>query len=233
MTPRQLFEKITENDDLGSIMAKGLITHTPLVVLYEPLPSEEQGLALFYESCHRVLQYLCAELAVGDPHLDNDMLQLATRTLAFIRQNLNQEFSVNLPEWPVVSMVDEMVMDGYFKIARNEGGEDLIVPEENPYDIKIRITSTPPGQAPEEVRSGWIGVELPARFIPGTVPVQGLVDGSLIFRTGGQFKVPYRVAIDELQQKDSSAAQWFLENLGDNYPALLFDADCAETIQVH
>jgi hypothetical protein len=92
--------------------------------------------------------------------------------------------------------------------------------------MKIRIKSTPPGEAPEHVRQAWIGLELPVplrcRSSPGIwswcsfwseESVWALF--SLIFRRAKPtvgYIVESHVAIDVLATRSPEAAAWWRQN---------------------
>ena len=55
----------------------------------------------------------------------------------------------------------------------------------------VRIIATPPGEAPEEVRRAWVGLELPlaaGETGPHTTPVGGVLTGAHTF-LGRLFKL--------------------------------------------
>jgi hypothetical protein len=93
--------------------------------------------------------------------------------------------------------------------------------------MKIRITSTPPGEAPEHVRQAWIGLEIPVppRFAGrrrgfGTGVLSGpksRLGGLLAILFGrAQREVGYtveaRVAVDLLASRSLEAADWWRKN---------------------
>jgi hypothetical protein len=75
----------------------------------------------------------------------------------------------------------------------------------------IRITATPPGEAPEAVRRAWVGLELP--FVGGRVgPQSQAVVGVLSNRPAGSregYAVDGGKAIALLAARDSEAAAWW------------------------
>jgi hypothetical protein len=74
----------------------------------------------------------------------------------------------------------------------------------------IKIISTPPGQAPEEVRKEWVGlvIPMPKQETGGT---QRGVLGGKPQNTNG-YQVDTLVALEILRGKSPDAAQWFLDN---------------------
>lgn len=94
--------------------------------------------------------------------------------------------------------------------------------------MQIRITSTPPGDAPENIRKEWIGLVLPvsekyARL--NRVPMAGVLSGptTLIGKLLGLFTgeitmddgfvVHAATAVDILAGKSPMAADWWRKNL--------------------
>ena len=82
----------------------------------------------------------------------------------------------------------------------------------------FRIVSTPQGQAPEEVRKGWIGVVLPLKDLLN--PGEGAHERnfSLKRQQARSFvTVPVRTALEELAKKNQEAARWFYKNLPESW----------------
>ena len=75
----------------------------------------------------------------------------------------------------------------------------------------IRIISTPPGQAPEWVRKGWINVEIPLVEEEGSGHQRGVLGGKP--ENLGGYQVNTIVAIAELKKKSPESAKWFEDNL--------------------
>ncbi len=93
--------------------------------------------------------------------------------------------------------------------------------------MRIRITSIPPGEAPENIRKAWVGLEIPVRSrSPGRHRgiIFGVLSGSksrliscLAAMFGfGQREIGYtvesKVAIDLLAARSPEAAQWWQQN---------------------
>jgi hypothetical protein len=90
--------------------------------------------------------------------------------------------------------------------------------------MHIRIVSTPPGEAPEEVRAAWIGLVVPAA-VPGVRPfsTSGVLSGPksrlgrLFSSLFGRFEVQngYLVeacqAVELLSRHAPEAAKWWRE----------------------
>jgi hypothetical protein len=92
--------------------------------------------------------------------------------------------------------------------------------------VFIRIIATPPGEAPEEVRREWIGLDLPlvaGETGPRTVPVGGVLTGArtplaiLVKLLTGQRRYQHGYVIDApqalvlLAEKAPRAARWWRE----------------------
>lgn len=96
----------------------------------------------------------------------------------------------------------------------------------------IRITSTPPGQAPEWVRKEWVGVEIPVK----TQQV-GLAMGALGGEPEAENLAGYHVnavqAVSILAQKSPDAAEWWWSNVFDVLlpESLLFARRVCELIE--
>jgi hypothetical protein len=83
--------------------------------------------------------------------------------------------------------------------------------EVNPFPVHVRITATPPGEAPEEVRRAWVGLELP--LAPGStepqpMAVEGVVSGAAAGTPLG-YAVEGWTAISRLDAHASEAAAWW------------------------
>jgi len=92
--------------------------------------------------------------------------------------------------------------------------------------VFVRIIATPPGEAPEEVRQAWLGLELPlaaGETGPRTLPVGGVLTGShtflgkLLKLLTGQRRFAHGYVINApqalvlLAEKAPSAALWWRE----------------------
>jgi hypothetical protein len=75
----------------------------------------------------------------------------------------------------------------------------------------LRIIGTPPGEAPEEIRRAWVGVELPLRrseTVPGTHLTEGVLSrGDLVSAAG--YAVDGRAAVKALASHAPEAAAWW------------------------
>jgi hypothetical protein len=77
----------------------------------------------------------------------------------------------------------------------------------------LRIVRTPPGEAPEEIRRAWVGVELPLRARE-TKPQNHATLGVLSFRnseceTAYGYSVDARAALKALANHSPTAAHWW------------------------
>ncbi len=93
----------------------------------------------------------------------------------------------------------------------------------------IRIVSTPPGQAPEEIRRQWIGVEilLPE---PESGGIQMGVLGGKAENTGG-YQVETITAIEALRKKSPEAVEWWEANVPlAEIPRLVFSKEVCELV---
>jgi hypothetical protein len=77
----------------------------------------------------------------------------------------------------------------------------------------IKIVAIPDGEAPEEVRRGWLGCILPCEPECGHVPmyIEGVLSGPKLEKVAG-FSVPQEKALAILEQQTPAAAAWFREH---------------------
>lgn len=91
--------------------------------------------------------------------------------------------------------------------------------------MKIRIINTPPGEAPIEIRNGWIGIELPLAkdglqncgtfgVLTGPKTIIGKWLNVLMGRYGREsgYIVEGSTALKLLRDHNHSAASWWVEN---------------------
>jgi len=78
---------------------------------------------------------------------------------------------------------------------------------------KIRIVACPPGQAPEDVREAWVGLEIPlsTKQPPAGAVFRGAVDKAPIKDIEG-YAVSRDVAVRMLRKKNPKAAKWWRKN---------------------
>lgn len=97
---------------------------------------------------------------------------------------------------------------------------------------KIKITETPDGEAPEEIRKAWIDVELD--YLTKTSPntsLEGVVTGNPVKRKTGGFAVYSKEAIGALKEKNKEAAEWWEKNFSIiKHPILIFNESCCKEI---
>src|SRR6185295_20370198 len=112
--------------------------------------------------------------------------------------------------------------------------------------MRIRIISTPPGEAPEHIRQAWIGLELPLppwANAPRDVLVTGVLSspksflGKLLVIFTGRTKiqrgynVETRIALLIPQSQRPVAANWWRENTPGFFGPgrfFLFSSECCE-----
>jgi hypothetical protein len=100
----------------------------------------------------------------------------------------------------------------------------------------LRIIRTPPGEAPEEIRRAWVGVELPLRRWE-TEPDRHLTVGALSQKApemAAGYAVDGRAAVKALASHSPEAAAWWRENapqvLARGY-RLWFPSDVCERVR--
>jgi hypothetical protein len=78
----------------------------------------------------------------------------------------------------------------------------------------LRIVRTPPGEAPEEIRRAWVGVELP--LYPGETEPSHFQTVGVLSQRGALADMGYAVdgptAVDTLEFQSPEAAAWWREN---------------------
>jgi len=82
---------------------------------------------------------------------------------------------------------------------------------------RIRIITTPGGSdIPEEIRKGWVGVELDV-LGKKTIPLCSLADKNKYEGTSEVYGVKTKEALEALRSKNSKSYQWFMSKakLGD------------------
>ena len=182
------------------------------------------AIAYFHIRFYEALQFIGMSMSSGDEAYDKMLWDELTEVLAAFREVLVRNFNVELPEARVVSMVTEMVEEGFLEECCNEAGVLCVRPKEPLYDLKIKIIKTPAGPAPREIKKKWMEVRmLPARkFQPGQ-------SQNSEYKEGG-YKVPKLVAYEALREVSPEGADWFVENFGEFPLELLFHLDEAEIV---
>ena len=113
----------------------------------------------------------------------------------------------------------------------------------------IEIVTTPRGEAPEEIRKSWIGLQLFADDTsPAAIPISHVITGPrsrlgmLIQRLRGLeerwegYIVNARDAVEALAKVDPKAAAWWYANTGyllDGKHPLVFDIGCCRVVQLY
>ena len=92
--------------------------------------------------------------------------------------------------------------------------------------MKIRITSTPDGGAPKEIRDKWVGLVLPVDH-ENNEQLADLATLARTQRTGG-YAVRWK---DAMKALDYDTRQWWEENLGGSFSVLVFQTSCCELVQ--
>lgn len=111
----------------------------------------------------------------------------------------------------------------------------------------IQIINLPKGEAPEEIRKAWIGLQLVADdSSPAAIPIYHVITGPrsrlgmLIQRLRGLeerwegYVVNALEAIETLAKFDPKAAEWWYQNtphLLDGIQPLVFDIGCCRIVQ--
>jgi len=111
----------------------------------------------------------------------------------------------------------------------------------------IRITSTPPGEAPPAIREAWVGLELPLfhenpRYYLAWGVLTGprsVLEGILkffAFRFQFQrgFAVSSQIAIEILERSNADAGRWWRENVPRMVRSrryFLFAPECCERME--
>jgi len=113
----------------------------------------------------------------------------------------------NIPPEVVGAGVLILVGFGVYAIRRWGRGDDELASTAG--DVRIRVVSIPPGDAPEDIRRAWVGLVLP-------IPTSGASTGRTVGVLSGEpedepagFPVDGRVAVEALAKRFPDAAQWW------------------------
>lgn len=93
---------------------------------------------------------------------------------------------------------------------------------------RVKITSTPEGEAPREIREKWIGLKL-----NGAVYKPGMITGEAPKSSPG-FITLIKTALQSLAYHNKEAYKWWL-NWQDKHPdsdAFLFESSCYEVVDI-
>lgn len=96
--------------------------------------------------------------------------------------------------------------------------------------LKIRITKTPEGSAPERIRESWIGIELLAVKLPSEVEERDFTTGQEFGNREGGYMVLVESAINKLRTKSPNAAEWFERNVPSGMKCFSFGPDEVEEL---
>jgi hypothetical protein len=102
---------------------------------------------------------------------------------------------------------------------------------------RIRVTATPPGDAPEEIRRAWIGLELPL----SKVGVQDLDGEGVLSRRGAGsvrgYVVLGKTAVALLASQAPEAAEWWRRNaphvVASGYELIFPESTCVRIFDSH
>ena len=101
--------------------------------------------------------------------------------------------------------------------------------------VRVRITSTPDGDAPEAIRRAWVGLELP--LAPGERGPRLLDAAGVVWRLPAGVKMGYavggRVAVELLEKQSPAAAAWWRQQVPDVLTAgfqFVFPAESCEKV---
>lgn len=97
---------------------------------------------------------------------------------------------------------------------------------------RIKIISTPPGQAPLWVREKWVGLVLPvAENDDGVGSLQVGVRGGRAQNLGG-YEIETQKAIELLEEISPNAALWWKNNMNlEIIPRLVFRREVCEVVK--
>ena len=101
---------------------------------------------------------------------------------------------------------------------------------------KVKILSTPCGEAPEWVRQAWIGLELPlSGFQPAPVAgaFEGVISRQPVMEGYEGYAVDGRIAVDLLRVKDLAAALWWEKHAPyvlENNVRLIFEKEVCQAL---
>jgi len=99
---------------------------------------------------------------------------------------------------------------------------------------KIRITSAPQGEAPLEIREGWIGIVLEGVLRANDVTKVGVLTGDSERNYSSHFVIPIVDALKALLLHNSAAHEWWKSWHRDVRPSWMthftFDDACYEVV---
>ena len=101
---------------------------------------------------------------------------------------------------------------------------------------RIRIVSMPKGEAPDEIKREWIGVEIPCIMYEGTACPDSQTHGAVSGEKEEfcqHYVVYQQSALLALQKKSKDAAEWWLMRGFPQYVGALFsfDAECVQVVE--
>jgi len=195
--------------------------------VYEPgwelADFDKSKISNFYINFRALLQFIGMQLMDRNEERDKTIYEDLTEVLAELREVIVQNFQIELPPARVISLVDEAVESGFLEKFRDEDGTLRVKPNENYFNIKIKIVKTPDGPVKETFRQKWLEVsELPARkFGPRE-------SDHPEYKEGG-YRVPKKKAIEMLREISPEAANGFTQHFGE-LGTFIFHLDEAEIV---
>lgn len=174
-------------------------------------PTEQTQTLLFVRS---TIQQLYAHYL-----LENNaepLLETATSVFNSFVEVINTrvlENPIEIP--PFKTFTQEMIDEGYLEAATNETGEEFLRSVKN--ETRIKIIRVPAGEAPEEIRADWLGVEMISDHRGDGYGIK-----SRTF-SGNGYAVVLKEAISALRKagKDEAADWWTSFYKSEDYPISL------------
>ena len=108
------------------------------------------------------------------------------------------------------------VLEDAVEIGFSEGdlSEGLFSERPWPPDSRIKITQVPQGEAPEDVRGAWVGIEMDAYRLPSSIGGLGITSGQPAeVDDEDRYGVRVEDALSLLAQNSPKAADWFRTNM--------------------
>ena len=181
---------------------------------------DESKISNFYINFRACLQFIGMGLMDGNEERDKTIFDDLTEVLAALREVIIRNFQIELPPARVVFMVTKAVEEGFLEEFRDEDGVLRVKPNENHYNIRIKIIKTPDGPVPEEFKQKEVGLVLPARRLSNTGLMKGYDEC---------YRVPKIEFIEALRQVSTGVADC-LANLFPEDESLLFHIDEAKIV---
>lgn len=117
----------------------------------------------------------------------------------------------------------ELMKDAAKFAFEGDLSEGLFSERDNLEAVRIRITKTPDGDAPDSVRKNWKGIEIDAYELPGWSGEVDIKTGEPIpERKGNIYVVNAEEALKVLGERSPEAAEWFRQNIRPDLSSLSF-----------